>query len=175
MPEVHNKYDNYQAHTTQGRCTKCGDSQHREGFRYPPSKDQCRNCHTYGHFSSLCYKKREVFDKKRSLESTSPKSHQLQIGLDHMQDSIYDQSEDLSSSKDSFCLQVQLKFTHIETKIPAPQHLITNLAYKLKPYHKKTQYLRPRLDTFADANIMPVSACKLVCKDPDCKMLAPSR
>ena len=91
-----------------------------------------------------------------------------------MQDSICSQSEDISSSDDSFCLQVQLKYTQVETKIPAPQHLITNLAYKLKPNQKKTQYLRARLDTCADVNIMPVSVYKLVCKDPDCKKLAPS-
>ena len=30
MPQVHKKYDNYQAHTHQERCSKCGDSQHRE-------------------------------------------------------------------------------------------------------------------------------------------------
>ena len=90
-----------------------------------------------------------------------------------MQDSICGQSEDLSSSDDSFCLQLQLASTQVETKIPASQHLITNLAYKLKPNHKKTQYLRARLDTCADVKIMPVSVYKLVCQDPDCKMLAP--
>ena len=64
VPQVHKKYDNYQAHTSQDRCTKYGDSQHTERFRCPASKHQCRNCHKYGHFSRLCYKKREVFDKK---------------------------------------------------------------------------------------------------------------
>ena len=53
LPQVHKKYDNYQAHASQERCTKCGDSQHIEGFRCPASKHQCRNCHKYGHFSSL--------------------------------------------------------------------------------------------------------------------------
>ena len=90
-----------------------------------------------------------------------------------MQDSICGQSEE-SSSDNSFCLQVQLQSTQVETKIPAPQHLITNLTYKLKPNHKKTQYLKARLDTCTDINIMPVSVYKLVCKDPDCKKLAPS-
>ena len=62
--------------------------------------------------------------------------------------------------------------TQVETKIPAPQHLITNLAYKQKP-HKKTHYLRARLDTCADVNIMPISVYKLIFKDPDCMTLAP--
>ena len=63
--------------------------------------------------------------------------------------------------------------TQVETTIPAPQHLITNLAYKLKP-HKKTQYLKTRLDTCSDINIMPVSVCQLIFKDADCMKLAPS-
>ena len=67
-----------------------------------------------------------------------------------------------------------MKSTQVETKIPAPKHLITNLAYRLKSNHKKIQYLRARLGTCADINIMPVSVYKLVCKDPDCKKLASS-
>ena len=99
VPQADKKYDNYQAHASHERCTKCGDSQHIEGFRCSTSKHQCRNCHKYDHFSSLCYKKREVFDKKRSLESKSPTAHQLQISSVYMQDSICGQSENLSSSK----------------------------------------------------------------------------
>ena len=156
MPQEHKKYNNYQAHASQDRCTRCGDSQHIEGFRCPASKHQCKNCHMYGHFSSLCYKKREAYDKKRSLESRSSKAHQLQIGPVYTQNSICRQSEDLSSSDDSLCLQLQLQSIQVETKIPAPQHLITNLAYKLKPNHKKIQYLRARLGTCTDTNIMPV-------------------
>ena len=89
-----------------------------------------------------------------------------------MQDSICGQSDE-SSSDDCFSLQVKLKSTQVETKIPAPQHLITNLAYKLKP-HKKTQYLRARLDTWSDVNAMPVSVYQLIFKHTDCEKLAPS-
>ena len=88
--QVHKKYDNYQAHASQERCTKCGDSQHIERFRCPASKHQCNNCHKYGHFSSLCYKKRD-FEHSRSLESRSPKAHLLQIGTVCTQDSICSQ------------------------------------------------------------------------------------
>ena len=91
-----------------------------------------------------------------------------------MQDSICSQSEDLSSSEDSFCLQGKLKSTQLWTKIQAPQHLITNLAYKVKPHHKSDQYLWERLDTCTDVNIMSASMYKLVSDDPDCKKLAPS-
>ena len=100
-----------------------------------------------------------------------PKAHPLQVGPVYLQDSICGQSEDLSSSEDSFYLQVKLQPTQAET--PAPQHLITKLAYKLQP-HMKTKYLRVRLDTCADVNIMPNSFYKLGFKDTDCKKLAPS-
>ena len=55
-------------------------------------------------------------------------------------------------------------------------HLITNLAYKLKPHLKRNHYLRARLDTCAkNVNIMPASVYKLVFQDPDCRKLAPRK
>ena len=55
-----------------------------------------------------------------------------------------------------------------------PTHLLTNLAYRLKPHHSRNQYLRARLDTCTDVNIMPTSVYVLVFKDPELMMLAPS-
>ena len=89
--------------------------------------------------------------------------------------SIYGQSSDLTSSDESFCLQVKIQPTQANAKIPTPHHLITNLAYKLKPHHKRNQYLRARLEACDDVNIMPMSVYKLVFQDPDCKKLAPSK
>ena len=106
----------------------------------------------------------------RRKRESSPKAHQMKIGTVYMQDELCSQSEE-SSCDASFCLQVKLKSTQAET--PAPLHLITNLAYKLKPY-KKTQYLISRLDTCSDVNIMPVSVYQLIFKDADCMKLAPS-
>ena len=60
-----------------------------------------------------------------------------------------------------------------DTKFPTPHHLITNLACRLKPHHK-CQFLRARLDTCANVNIMHVSVYKLVFQDPDCTKLTPS-
>ena len=47
-------------------------------------------------------------------------------------------------------------------QIPTQFHLITHLAYRLKPHHTRNQYLWARLDTCADINIMPASVYKLV-------------
>ena len=90
--------------------------------------------------SVACAIRRKKHLTRKGLWSHNhPKHTQLKIGSVFVQDSIFGQSEDLSSSDDSFCLQVQLKSMQVETMIPAPQHLITNIAYKIKP-QKKTQY-----------------------------------
>ena len=108
--------------------------------------------------------------------SGNPKAHQLQAGMVYAQeDSICSQSSDLTSSNEYFCLQVKIQCTQANTKSPTPYHLITNLAYQLKPHHKRNQYLRARLDTCANVNIMPASVYKLVFQDPDCKKLVPSK
>ena len=60
-------------------------------------------------------------------------------------------------------------------KIPTTSHLITNLVYKLKPHCKRNQYLRAKLDTCADVNIIPASVYKLVFHDPDLQKLACSK
>ena len=87
--------------------------------------------------------------------------------------SICSHSEDCSFTDGSFCLQVKIQHTKAECKkIPTPSHLITNLAYKLKPHQTRNKYLRARLDTCADVNIMPASVYKLVFNDPEWKNLA---
>ena len=68
-----------------------------------------------------------------------------------------------------------IQCTQANTKIPTPHHFITNLVCRLKPHHKRNQYMTARLDTCADVNIMPVSVYKLVFQDPDCKKPVPSK
>ena len=103
-------YKKYEAHTSPDRCKKCGDSQHVEGFRYPASKYQCKNCHKFGHFSNLCYKKKEFEHKRKS----GPRAHQLKNGTANTKNELCGQSDE-SSSDDSFCLQVKLRSTQTET------------------------------------------------------------
>ena len=102
--------------------------------------------------------------------------HQLQAGTVYAIDSaICGHSEDYLSSEDSFCLQVKVKYTQANLqRIPRPTHHITNLAYRLKPHHTRNLYLRARLDTYVDVNIMPASVYGLVLQDPSMKKLAPS-
>ena len=82
-------------------------------------------------------------------------------------------SEDYSSSDDSFSLYIKVQYAQASLKkIPMPTHLITNLAYRLKPHHTRNQYFRARLNTCVDVNIMPASVYILVFKDPELKKLA---
>ena len=148
------QFDVKSAHQSKDRYSKCDDSAHVEGFQCPTKKFQCKACHKIGHFTSLCYQK-----KQAPFKSRKPKAHQLQAGTVYTKDQgICSQSEDDSSSEDSFCLQVNVKCTQANLqKIPRPTHLITNLAYRLKPHHTGNLYLRARLDICVDVNIMPPS------------------
>ena len=58
--------------------------------------------------------------------------------------------------------------------MPKATHLITNLAYRLQPHHHRNLYLRARLDTCANVNLMPASMYQLVFKDPKMQKLTPS-
>ena len=61
-----------------------------------------------------------------------------------------------------------------ETKYVAPQHLVTNLEYVLEPFKKRSKFLRARIDTCTNVNILPVGVYKVLYKDHDCDMLVSS-
>ena len=163
-------YKNSQEHTSsENRCTKCGDSSHIEGFRCPASRFQCKYCHKYGHFSKLCFKENGSEHKKNIRR---PKAHQLMVGT---ASAISDQSDaSYSSSEDSFYLQIQDKSAKDNTKKDQPQYLVTNIEYKLKPHRRRTKFLRAKIDTCSNVNVIPISVYKLIYKDQDCTKLEPS-
>ena len=152
------------------RCSKCGDSSHLEGFTCPVKKYQCKNCHKYGHFTSLCFMKgqqKQAYHKNQKL-----KAHQLTAGTIQ----AYDSQSELEGSDNSFCLQVQIKHVQAQNKVDRrPPCLITNLPYRLKIHENRNLYLCARLDTCADINIMPASVYKLVFRDPNLEKLIPNR
>ena len=103
-----------------------------KGFQCPAKMYQSKAFHRFGHFTSLCYQKQQA-----PFKSRKPKAHQLQASAVYAKDSgICSQSEDDSSNEDSFSLQVKVKCTQTNLqRISRPTHLITNLAYRLKPHH----------------------------------------
>ena len=89
---------------------------------------------------------------------------------------LYNQEDtSVSASEVSFCLQMQIKSMQAEEKYCEPQHLVTNLQYKLKPQRRRTKFLRARIHTCSNINVMPASVYKLMYKDPDCTQIVPSK
>ena len=106
------------------RCLKCGDTAHHDGFTCPAKKYQCKACHKFGHFTSQCFQRKQHSQHK----VRQPKAHQIHVN------NLYDDPEsyplDISSSEDSFCLQVRIQKQHNQKQqIPKLTHLITNIAY----------------------------------------------
>ena len=152
------------------RCSKCGDTAHHNGFTCPAKKYQCKACHKFGHFTSQCFQRRQHSQHK----VRQPKAHQ--IHMDNPYDDPDSYPSDISSSEDSFCLQVRIqKQLNGKQQIPKLTHLITNIAYQLKQHHIRNQYLRARIDTGAEVNLMPVSVYRLIYHDQDLKKLTPCK
>ena len=136
------KFNPRQILNSDDRCQKCSDPNHIEGFQCLAHKYQCRYCHRFGQFSSLCYKKQESF---KNTGSRSPRVHQLRVGQVYMTySSICGQSGENTSSDESFCLQMKLQAKQADTNAPAPEHLFTNLEVKAKPLKNKTNLLCAR-------------------------------
>ena len=125
--------------SNEDRCHKCGDSKDIEGFQCSVRKYQCKNCHKFGHFSSLCYKKQESY----KMRPRSPKAYLLTSGRLSAQDnSMYKNSSNSSSSEDeSFCLQMKVQAIQANDKYPVPKHLFTNLEFKFKLHKNKTKFV----------------------------------
>ena len=98
----------------------------------------------------------------------------MKLGSVYAKDPLSGQSC-YSSEEDSFCLQLKVQSSNqAETRCVAPQHLVTSQEYVLEPHKKRTKFLRSRIDTCANVNILPISVYKVLYKDPDCVMLASS-
>ena len=150
------------------QCSKCGNMAHWEGFTCPAKKHQCKVCHKFGHFTSQCFQKKQYNQKIR----WQPKAHQIQV--DGSQSYIYDGSSESSLTEDPFCLQVKIQRQNKKSQqLSHTTHLITNIAYKLKPHHHRNKYLQARIDTDAEVNLMPVSIYKLIYQDENLQKLSP--
>ena len=124
----------------------------------------------FGHFTSQCFQRKQHSQHKYRW----PKAHQIQA--DEIYDSPDSYPSEVSSSEDSFYLQVKVKQQQDDTqKVPRLTHLITNIAYWLKQCHIRNKYLRARIDTGAEVNLMPVSVYRLIYHDHDLKRLTPSQ
>ena len=163
QPEAHSR-----------KCNRCGDTPHAKGFRCQARRFQCKICHKFGHFTSVCFQKSQGQHSSNSFHARKPKAQQLCAGaLYTLQDA--GSSEYDSDPEENFCLQMKVHRTHIShPDVPKPVYLMANLAYRLKEHHTRNQYLWARLDTCADVNLMPMAVYCLMFKDPQLKKLTPS-
>ena len=154
------------AHNNKDRCSKCGGHSPPGGSPVSSKKYQCKACHKFGHFTNMCFQKR-----KANFKPKRPKAHQLQAGAVYVKGSdSYDHLYEESTTEDWFCLQVKIRCKQDkEQKVPRPTHLITNLAYKLKPHHTRNLYFRARPDTCTDVSLIPGSITSLCLVMPKCK------
>ena len=135
-----------QAQGSQDHCSKCGDTRHAQGFSCPVKKYLCKACKKYGHFTSLCFSK-----QKKSA---------YQITAEEMENHSASETDEDSYSDDSFILhqmKAEINLSQAKSKIQKKTHLIANIPYRIKQYQTHHKYLRVRLDTCADVNIMPRS------------------
>ena len=58
-------FDAKNVYKNKERYQKYGDSNHIKGFQCLAKKFQCKSCHKYGYFKSLCYKKKQASFKSR--------------------------------------------------------------------------------------------------------------
>ena len=157
-------------HKQKDRCSKCGGSTLLEGFQCPAKRYQCKSCHKFGHFTSLCFMKGHP--KQAYHKPHKPKAHELTAGMIQ----AYNSQSESESLDNPFCLQLQIKCVQAQNTIERkPACLITNLPYRLKQHENRNLYLRARLDTCADVNIMPASVYKLVFHDPNLEKLTPNK
>ena len=96
-------FDPRLAHKHKDRCSKFRDSAHLEWFQCPAKKNQCKACHKFGHYTSLCFQKAQ--QKQYNHKHRKPTAYQLKAGTIH----VHDSNEEADSSDDSFCLQLKIQ------------------------------------------------------------------
>ena len=156
-------FDPRLVHKNKDRCSKYRDSAHLEGFQCPVKNISA---------TSQAFASKKHNTSNPITNTGNPPAHQLKAGTIY----VHDSNEEVNSSDNSFCLQ--LKIQHMQAhpkKTQKPVCLVTNLTYRLKQHENRKLYLRARLDTCADVNIMPVSVYKLVFRDPNLEKLAPNK
>ena len=123
----------------------------------------------------MCYQKSQGQQSSNSFQSRKPKAQQLRVGALYTHHDV-DRSNPDSEKEDTFCLQMKIQRTKIlHPDVPKPIYLMANLAYRLQEHHRRNQYLRARLDTCADVNLMPMAVYCLMFKDSSLKKLTPSK
>ena len=71
-PSDHQKPD-----ACHNKCTRCSDTLHAKGFQCQARKFQCKMCHKFGQFTTVCYQKSQDQQPSTSFQSGKPKAQQI--------------------------------------------------------------------------------------------------
>ena len=93
------------------KCTRCGDTSHAKGFQCPARKFQCKICHKFGHFTTVCYQKSQ--QPSSSFKTRKPKAQQLCTGALYTHHNADRSRSEISNTEDSFCLQMKIQKTQV--------------------------------------------------------------
>ena len=75
LPMSQKPFDLWKSDTHSNKCTRCGDTLHAKGFQCHARKFQCKVCHKFGHFTTVCYQKSQ--QSSSLFKSRKPKAQQL--------------------------------------------------------------------------------------------------
>ena len=80
---------------------------HAKGFQCPARKLQCKICHKFGHFTTVCYQKSQQLSS--SFKTRKPKAQQLCAGALYTHHDADRSGSETSDTEDSFCLQMKIQ------------------------------------------------------------------
>ena len=91
-------------------------------------KFQCKVCHKFGHFTTVCYQKSH--QPAHLVNMRKPKAQQLSVGTLYTHNDDDRSGSESTDTENSFCLQMKIHKTQIShPKVPKPVYLMANLAY----------------------------------------------
>ena len=101
------------------RSLRCGDTMHTKGFQCSAKKFQCKVCHKFGHFTTVCYQKNQ--QTSNSFKPRKPKAHQLRAGALYTHQYGHSNVSEESRIDELFCLQMKVQNTQLKCQqLPTP-------------------------------------------------------
>ena len=104
-------FDLWKLEKPSDKCIRCSDTSHAIGFQCPAKKFQCKVCHKFGHFTSVCHQKNQ--QTSGTFIPRKPKAHQLRAGALYTRQDADGTILEESSSDELFCLQMKVQKTQL--------------------------------------------------------------
>ena len=92
------------------KCNRCSDTPHAKGFQCQARKFQCKICHKFGHFTSVCFQKSQDQHSSNPFHARKLKAQQLHVGALYTLQHAGSSTDD-SDLEEHFCLQMNVHRT----------------------------------------------------------------